>query len=65
MPRNVRAIAPMIYAAAVVAGFLINSRVGVIIAVVGGILLGAVYTMTRSGAQTGGRERNRNRNRNR
>jgi hypothetical protein len=55
----------MIYAAAVVAGFLINSRVGVIIAVVGGILLGAVYTMSRSSAVSGGRERNRNRNRNR
>jgi len=65
--RNIRVVAPVIYAAAVVVGFLINGTVGTIVTIGGAMLLALVYTTTRGGAAgvEGGRNRNRNRDRNR
>jgi hypothetical protein len=59
MNRNIRTAAPMVYAALLVGGFMINSRIGVGVCVVGGILLGALYATTNGS----GRGRNRDRNR--
>ncbi|MFE5332640.1 hypothetical protein ACFRCG_40300 [Embleya sp. NPDC056575] len=47
MTRNVRAAVPMIYAAAIVVGFLIDTRVGIAVCIVGGMLVGLAYTMLR------------------
>jgi hypothetical protein len=65
--RNIRVVAPALYAVAVVVGFLINGTVGIIVTIGGAMLLALVYTTTRGGAAgvEGGRNRNRNRNRNR
>jgi hypothetical protein len=57
--RNIRVAAPLVYAAAVVVGFLINSRVGVIVTVGGAILLVAAFMLARGGGPAGGRDRNR------
>jgi len=59
--RNIRVAAPLVYAAAVVVGFLVNSRLGVIIAVGGAILLVAVFMLARGGGPAGGRNRDRDR----
>ncbi|MFB7909119.1 hypothetical protein ACFXPX_17190 [Kitasatospora sp. NPDC059146] len=57
MNRNLRAAAPMVYAALVVGGFMISSPIGVGVCVVGGMLLGALYVTTNGG----GRDRRRDR----
>jgi hypothetical protein len=66
--RNIRIAAPALYAAALVVGFLISSKVGIVVAIGGAMLLGLVFSLGRGGAgagPTGGRNRNRNRNRDR
>ncbi len=51
MNRNLRTAAPMVYAALVVGGFMIDSSIGVGVCVVGGILLGALYATTNGGGR--------------
>lgn len=64
MARSIRILAPSLYAAAVLVGFLVSGRVGTIITIAGAVVLGAVFTVARPGAgPEGGRNRNRNRNR--
>lgn len=45
--RTARAVAPMVYAVAVVVGLLIGGGVGTVVAVVGAMLLGLLYVLTR------------------
>jgi hypothetical protein len=45
MNRGVRAGIPVLYAAAILIGFLINSRAGVIIAIGGAVVASALYTI--------------------
>ncbi|WP_406277915.1 hypothetical protein [Embleya sp. NBC_00896] len=47
MIRNVRVALPMVYAAAVVLAFMIDTRAGVVVCVVGGMLVGLAYTLLR------------------
>jgi hypothetical protein len=56
MSRNIRAAAPPLYAAALVVGFLINGKAGIIIAIGGATLLAAVFTLMRGPAGTGKRD---------
>jgi hypothetical protein len=64
MTRNLRAVGPMVYAALVIVGFLINPVVGGIVVIVGGIALGAFFVAIRgNGAPTSSRRPPRNRNR--
>ncbi|WP_157537344.1 hypothetical protein [Kitasatospora azatica] len=57
MNRNLRTAAPMVYAALVVGGFMISSKVGVGISVVGGMLLGALYATTNGDGRGGNSDR--------
>ncbi|MYW05542.1 hypothetical protein [Streptomyces sp. SID3343] len=59
MVRNIRIAAPMLYAAAIVLGFLIDTRVGVGVAIVGGMLVGLTYTLLRPAGDGPGRRRRR------
>jgi hypothetical protein len=64
--RKLRQVVPVIYALAVGGGFFIKTQVGVIVAVVGAIVVGLVYTFARGdGAEGSSRRPPRNRNRNR
>ncbi|MEU0936883.1 MULTISPECIES: hypothetical protein [unclassified Embleya] len=46
MNRTVRVTAPMLYATAIVLAFLLNTRAGVVVCVVGGMLLGVLFTVS-------------------
>jgi len=46
MNSTLRVVAPMVYAALVVGGYLINSKMGTTIAVVGAMLLATLYVAT-------------------
>jgi hypothetical protein len=66
MNMGVKAIIPMVYAAAVLIGFLINTTAGVIIAIGGALISAALYTMfARTGAAANGAARRPPRQRNR
>jgi hypothetical protein len=62
--RNLRNATPVVYAALIFVGFLINPTVGIVVIVVGAILTSAVYTVTRGGGE-GGAPRRAPRQRNR
>ncbi len=57
MSRNIRAAAPPLYAAALVVGFLINGKAGIIIAIGGAMVLAAIFTLMRGAAGAGARDR--------
>lgn len=64
MAKNLRIVVPMLYAAAVMAGFLISSTAGTAVTIVGAMVLGALFVLTRGGsgaAVEGGRRPPRNR----
>lgn len=65
MNRNLRNATPMVYAAAILVGFLISSKVGIAVCVVGGVLTSLVYTMARGGGAAGATPRRAPRQRNR
>ncbi|WP_406293732.1 hypothetical protein OG948_03470 [Embleya sp. NBC_00888] len=47
MNRTVRVAAPMLYATAIVLAFMLDTRAGVVVCVVGGMLLGVLFTVAR------------------
>ncbi|MGW1996345.1 hypothetical protein [Embleya sp. NPDC001921] len=47
MNRTVRVAGPMLYATAIVLAFLLDTRAGVLVCVVGGMLLGVLFTVAR------------------
>lgn len=59
---NRNAVAP-IYGVLVVVAFIISVKVGIIVAIVGGPLVGFYYAGFFGGRPKGGRERNRRRDR--
>jgi hypothetical protein len=65
--RNVKAGIPVLYAAAILIGFLINTRAGVVIAIGGAVVASALYTIisrvttTPESSRRPPRQRNRNR----
>lgn len=65
MNRNLRNATPVIYAALILVGFLINTKVGIAVAIVGGILTSVVFTVTRGGGAAGATPRRAPRQRNR
>lgn len=65
MNRNLRNATPAVYAVLILVGFLINTTVGVAVVIVGGVLTGLVYTVTRGGAGEGATPRRAPRQRNR
>ena len=64
MNMNAKAVVPMVYAAAVFVGFLVNTTAGVIIAVGGAMISAAIFMIiARNTAtpETSRRQRNRSR----
>ena len=65
MNRGVRAGIPVLYAAAILIGFLINAKTGVIVAIGGAVVASALYTIIGRATATPENARRPPRNRNR
>lgn len=65
MNSSVKAGIPVLYAAAVLIGFLINTQAGVVIAIGGAVVASALYTMIARATVPPGSSRRAPRNRNR
>lgn len=65
MNRNVRNATPVVYAAAILVGFLISAKVGIGVCIVGAVITSMVYTMARGGGAAGATPRRPPRQRNR